>query len=159
LYEACAEHDAVFIANDHADLALVLDDGTQAGGSIGVHVGQKDLPLTDVRRIVPASFVVGVSTNNPDEAREAERNGATYVAVGDIFGTTAKTGTRAASPERLAQVKAAVSLPVFGIGGINLGNLSQVVAAGADGISVISAVCAAPDPEAAARALVEAMRR
>jgi thiamine-phosphate pyrophosphorylase len=159
LYEACVEHDAVFIANDHADLALVLDDGTQAGGGLGVHVGQKDLPLTDVRRIVPPHFVVGVSTNNPDEAREAERNGATYVAVGDIFGTTAKTGTRAASPERLGQVKAAVSVPVFGIGGINLGNLAQVMDAGADGISVISAVCAAPDPEAAARALVEAMRR
>ena len=159
LYEACAEHDAIFISNDHADLALVLDDGTQSGGGLGVHVGQKDLPLTDVRRIVPPYFVVGVSTNNPDEALQAERDGASYVAVGDIFGTTAKTGTRAASPERLAQVKAAVSVPVFGIGGINLGNLAQVMAAGADGISVISAVCAAPDPEAAARALVEAMGR
>ena len=157
LYHACIEHDAIFISNDHADLALVLDDGTQSGGGLGVHVGQKDMPLPDVRRIVPAYFIVGVSTNNPDEAREAERNGATYVAVGDIFGTTAKTGTRSASPERLAQVKAAVSVPVFGIGGINLSNLSQVIAAGADGISVISAICAAPDPQAAARALVEAM--
>ena len=159
LYHLCVEHDAIFIANDHVDLAMVLDDGTQSGGGIGVHVGQKDLPLTDVRRIVPPYFVVGVSTNNPDEAREAERNGATYVAVGDIFGTTAKTGTRAASPERLGQVKAAISVPVFGIGGINLSNLGQVMTAGADGISVISAVCAAPDPEAAARALVEAMGR
>jgi thiamine-phosphate pyrophosphorylase len=158
LYHLCVEHDAIFIANDHVDLAMVLDDGTQSGGGIGVHVGQKDLPLTDVRRIVPPQFVVGVSTNNPEEAREAERNGATYVAVGDIFGTTAKTGTRAASPERLGQVKAAVSVPVFGIGGINLSNLSQVMAAGADGISVISAVCASPDPEQAARALIEAMR-
>jgi thiamine-phosphate pyrophosphorylase len=159
IYHLCAEHDAVFIVNDHADLALVLDDGTQSGGGLGVHVGQKDLPLTDVRRIVPPYFIVGVSTNNPDEARDAERNGASYVAVGDIFGTTAKTGTRAASPERLGQVKAAVSVPVFGIGGINLSNLDQVMAAGADGISVISAVGAAADPEAAAHALVAAMRR
>jgi thiamine-phosphate diphosphorylase len=83
--------------------------------------------------------------------------GATYVAVGDIFGTTAKQGTRSASPERLAQVKARVSVPVFGIGGINKGNLGQVMAAGADGIAVISALCSAQDPEAAARELVAAM--
>jgi thiamine-phosphate pyrophosphorylase len=158
LYEVCQEFDAVFIANDHADLALVLAaDGAPSRGGIGVHVGQKDLPLSEVRRIVPPHFVVGVSTNNPDEAAAAEAGGATYVAVGDIFGTTAKQGTRSASPERLAEVKARVSLPVFGIGGIHKSNLGLVTAAGADGVSVISAVCSAPDPEAAARELAEAL--
>ncbi len=160
LYELCIEHDAAFILNDHVDLALVLAaDGPPRSGAIGVHVGQKDLPLREVRRIVPAHFVVGVSTNNPDEALAAEGEGASYVAVGDIFGTSSKQGTRAASPERLAQVKAKVGVPVVGIGGINLSNLDQVIAAGADGIAVISAVCSAPDPEAAARALVDAMHR
>ena len=158
LYEACIQHEATFIANDHADMALALTSSrAPARGGIGVHVGQKDLPLSVVRRIVPSYFVVGVSTNNPDEAAAGEAGGASYVAVGDIFGTTAKQGTRSASPERLAQVKARVSVPVFGIGGINKGNLSQVMAAGADGISVISAVCSAADPEAAARELVGAM--
>ena len=108
IYRLCIEHDAILIVNDHADLALVLDDASAPRGLLGVHLGQKDLPLTDVRRIVPRDFVVGVSTNNPDEALQAERDGASYVAVGDIFGTTAKQGTRPASPERLAQVKAAV---------------------------------------------------
>jgi thiamine-phosphate diphosphorylase len=159
IYVLCREHDAVFISNDHADLALALDEGPGAAGGIGVHVGQKDLPLAAVRRIVPAHFVVGISTNNPDEALVAEAAGASYVAVGDIFGTASKEGTRAASPDRLAQVKAAVRLPVIGIGGINLTNLHEVVAAGADGIAVISAVCGAEDPEAAARELVAALRK
>ena len=160
LYQLCVEHDAAFIVNDHADLALVLGtDGQPRSCGIGVHVGQKDLPLREVRRIVPAHFVVGVSTNNPDEAQAAERDGASYVAVGDIFGTASKQGTRAASPERLAQVKAKVAVPVIGIGGIKLENVAQVMAAGADGIAVISAVCSATDPEAAARALVQAMQR
>ncbi len=158
VYRLCIEHDAILVVNDHADLALVLDDASAPRGLLGVHVGQKDLPLTGVRRIVPRDFVVGVSTNNPDEALQAERDGASYVAVGDIFGTTAKEGTRRASPERLAEVKRAVgSVPVIGIGGINRGNLGEVIAAGADGIAVISAICGADDPEAAARELVEAM--
>jgi thiamine-phosphate diphosphorylase len=158
IYRLCIEHEAILIINDHADLALVLDDASEPRGLLGVHVGQKDLPLPDVRRIVPRHFIVGVSTNNPAEALQAERDGASYVAVGDIFGTTAKQGTRPASPERLAQVKAAVGIPVVGIGGINAANVGEVMAAGADGIAVISAVSAAPDPEVAARALVNAMR-
>ena len=166
LYLLCQEHDAVFVVNDHADLALVLASGgvppsgpsTGSGrGAIGVHVGQKDLPPADVRAIVPPYFVVGVSTNAVGEALAAERAGASYVAVGDIFGTSAKAGTRPASPQRLAQVKAAVRLPVIAIGGITKENVGEVLAAGADGIAVISAVCAAPDPEAAARELAQAI--
>ena len=158
IYDLCRRHDAVFIANDDADLALVLDDGSNEG-LLGVHLGQKDLPLKEVRRIVPPRYVVGISTNNAAEATRAEAGGASYIAVGDIFGTKSKQGTRAASPARLAGVKAAVSLPVSGIGGIDLSNLGEVMAAGADGIAVISAVCGADDPEAAARALVEAIER
>ncbi len=167
IFDLCRDHDAILIVNDHADLALALvaDDADRqraAGAAIGVHVGQKDLPLAAVRRIVPASFAVGVSTNDPDEARAAIDGGATYVAVGDLFGTATKDGTRAASPERLAEVKAAVPLPVVGIGGINLRNVERVAAAGADAIAVISAVCAADDPRKASRDLLaafEAARR
>jgi thiamine-phosphate pyrophosphorylase len=157
LYGLCLEHGAILIVNDHADLALAIDKDSTARGLLGVHVGQKDLPLIEVRRIVPRHFVVGVSTNNPVEALQAERDGASYVAVGDLFGTTAKQGTRPASPQRLAEVKAAVRVPVIGIGGITAANVAQVMAAGADGFAVISAVCAAPDPEAAARRLLAAM--
>jgi thiamine-phosphate pyrophosphorylase len=151
LYRLCQEYDAFSLVNDHADLALVV-------GGHGVHVGQKDLPVGAVRRIVPASFVVGASTNNPAEAAAAEAAGASYVAVGDIFGTASKAETRAASPQRLSEVKAAVTVPVFGIGGINPANAGEVVRAGADGVAVISAVCAADDPLSAARELVAILR-
>lgn len=157
IYKLCRDHDAIFIANDHADLALALGMPVAPAGHIGVHVGQKDLPLKSVKRLVPAEYVIGISTNNRDEARAGEIAGAGYIAVGDLFGTASKQGTRAANPARLADVKSAVSLPVIGIGGINLGSVPEVIAAGADGIAVISAVCGADDPEAAARALVQAI--
>lgn len=154
VYDLCIEHDAALIVNDHADLALVLAaGGPPQRGAIGVHVGQKDLPLAELRRIVPSYFIAGVSTNNAAEAAAAEAAGASYIAVGDIFGTASKTGTRPASIERLAEVRAAVSLPVIGIGGINAENAPLVMQAGASGIAVISAVCGAEDPEAAARHL------
>ena len=151
LRELCHEHGALYIVNDHVDLAL----GVAADG---VHVGQGDLPVDVVRGLVPASFVVGASTNNVDEARAAEAAGASYIAVGSMFPTTSKEPerTRAATPERIREVKAAVTLPVVGIGGINASNIGQVVAAGAHVIAVISAVCSAEDPKAATVALVGA---
>ena len=147
--DLCRRHDALCIMNDHVDLALVV-------GADGVHLGQKDLPVADVRRIVPAEFIVGVSTNNAEEGRRAEAAGASYVAVGSIFPTASKGDTRPADPDRIREVRAAVSLPVVAIGGINAGNIDQVVAAGADVAAVISAVCAAPDPKAAAAELAGA---
>ena len=155
IFNLCIEHDAALIVNDHADLAFVIGgEDEPAHGAIGVHVGQKDLPLAEVRKIVPSHYIVGVSTNNAAEARVAVENGAAYIAVGDLFGTASKTGTRPASVDRLVEVRAAVTVPVVGIGGINASNAAQVMAAGADGIAVISAVCAAEDPAAAARELV-----
>jgi thiamine-phosphate diphosphorylase len=156
IYNLCIEHDAALIINDHADLALVLSgEDEPAHGAIGVHIGQKDLPLIDLVEIVPRHYVIGVSTNNAEEAHHAASHGASYIAVGDIFGTASKTGTRPASLDRLAEVRAAVTQPVIGIGGINASNAAQVIAAGADGIAVISAVCAANDPKAAAEELVK----
>jgi thiamine-phosphate pyrophosphorylase len=157
IYRLCREHDAIFILNDHADLALAVAAPQAVVSLLGVHVGQKDLPVEVIRRIVPAGFVVGASTNNALEAKAAEAAGASYIAVGDVFGTPSKQGTRAASPARLAEVKAAIRLPVVGIGGINLTNVAEVLRSGANAIAVISAVCGADDPRAAATALVEAI--
>ncbi len=169
VYELCVRRRVPFIVNDHADLALALGNSLAripgAGGSgrshafavLGVHVGQKDLPVEAVRRILPPGAIVGASTNDAPEARRAEQAGADYIAVGDIFGTGSKDGTRSASPERLAQVRRAVGLPVFGIGGITAANVARVMEAGADGVAVISAVCGADDPLAAAEELVGLM--
>jgi len=150
VHQACRVRDALFIVNDHADLALAI-------GGDGVHVGQKDLPVAVVRRILPPEFVIGASTNNPQEAAVAEAAGASYIAVGDIFGTATKQSTRPASPAALAAVKAAVKLPVIGIGGITAANAAAVIEAGASGVAVISAVCGADDPRAAAADLVRAI--
>ncbi|MEX2246526.1 MAG: thiamine phosphate synthase [Dehalococcoidia bacterium] len=147
----CRAGGAVFIVNDHADLAL-------AAGADGVHLGQHDLPIASVRPIVGEGMMIGVSTNNAEEARAAEAAGADYVAVGAIFATASKGGTRPASIERVREVRAAVSVPVVAIGGIDASNIGRVVEAGADAAAVIRAVCGADDPEGAARGLASAFR-
>ncbi len=144
----CRAVGAAFIINDHADLALVA-------GADGVHLGQKDLPIDAVRTIV-GRMIIGVSTNTVEEARRAEAAGADYIAVGAIFGTRSKDVTRAASIERLREVRAAVRVPVVAIGGIDASNIGSVVEAGADAAAVISAVCGAASPKRAARELAAA---
>jgi thiamine-phosphate pyrophosphorylase len=144
--DLCRERHALFFVNDHVDLALsILADGA--------HLGQKDLPLPLLRAWLPPAFLLGVSSNTVEEATRAESEGADYVAVGAIFPTAGKDVTRAASVERLREVKAAVKVPVVAIGGIDEGNVDQVIAAGADAAAVISTVCLADDVEAAARRL------
>ncbi|MDO8614131.1 MAG: thiamine phosphate synthase [Dehalococcoidia bacterium] len=146
LRSLCREHGVPFIINDHVDLAL-------AAGADGVHVGPKDLPVAIVRRLVPRGMIVGCSTNNAEEARRAQADGADYVSVGRLFPTGSKADTRPATLESLRAVKAAVRLPVCAIGGINESNIDQVIAAGADMAAVIAAVVAAPDVRDAARRL------
>lgn len=150
LVALCREAGALCIVNDHADLAIAAD-------ADGVHLGQHDLPIEAVRPIMGARSI-GVSTNNADEARRAETAGANYVAVGSIFPTRSKDVTRRASVDRLREVKAAVRAPVVAIGGIDETNIAQVVEAGADAAAVISAVCGAADPRAAAKELAAAFR-
>ena len=145
----CREHGAIFIENDHADFALAV-------GADGVHLGQRDLPIDLVRPIVGPAMIIGISANTIDEARAAEAAGADYVAVGAIFATSSKDVTRPASLGRLREVKAAVRVPVVAIGGISRDNVASVVAAGADAAAVISAVCGADDPCAAAAVLAAA---
>ena len=145
LQRLCRQRGALFIVNDHVDLALAV-------GADGVHVGQKDLPVAVVRRLAPETLI-GCSTNDPEEARRAEADGADYVSVGRLFPTGSKDDTRPATAETLRAVKAAVSLPVCAIGGINESNIDAVIAAGANMAAVIAAVIAAPDVADAARRL------
>jgi thiamine-phosphate pyrophosphorylase len=136
----------LFIINDHVDLALAVL-------AAGVHVGPHDLPVEHVRSIAGQAMIVGTSTNNAEEALRAQDDGADYVAVGAIFATASKDDTRPASLDRIREVKAAVTIPVVAIGGINASNIASVVEAGADAAAVISAVCASDDPREAAREL------
>lgn len=150
LHELCAAEGVLFLVNDHLDLALSAE-------ADGLHLGQTDLPLPVARRYLPVDSIIGVSTRNAEQARRAEQEGADYVAVGAMFPTSSKEGAVVKGLAALTEVKAAVSLPVVAIGGINKDNVAEVVAAGAAAAAVISAVVGAKDIEAAARELTRRM--
>jgi thiamine-phosphate pyrophosphorylase len=152
--EMCSHYGALFIVNDHPDLAV-------AAQADGVHLGQLDLPIPDARRVLRPDQVLGRSHATLEEALASEAQGVDYIAVGAIFPTTSKAPerTRPAGLETLRRVKGAVQAPVVAIGGITPSNVGEVVAAGADAVAVLGAVCGAADPEGAARDLVEAIRR
>ena len=142
--------EGVLVVNDRPDVAVLA-------GARAVHLGQDDLPPPEVRRLWP-SLLVGVSTHDVAQARQAQADGADYVAVGSVFPTTSKTGFELVGLETLRQVRAAVRAPLLAIGGITLSRIPAVVAAGADGVAVISAVTGEPDPGTAAARLLEAVR-
>jgi thiamine-phosphate pyrophosphorylase len=133
------------IINDRVDVALAV-------GADGVHLGQSDMPLALARSLLGRSRIIGVSAESLKDAAEAEKGGADYLGVSPIFATATKTDT--AEPlglEGLRAIRRAVKLPLVGIGGLGPGNAAQVIASGADGIAVVSAIVAAADPELAAR--------
>ena len=144
---------AVFIVNDRLDVAM-------ACGADGVHLGQDDLPVSTARQLAPPGFIIGVSVGTVEEALEAEREGADYLALSPTFSTASKVN---AGPGiglgRLREIRKVVSIPVIAIGGITRQNVGDVIAAGADGIAVISAVVASPDITAAARELKALVRQ
>ena len=138
-----------FIVNDSVDLAL-------ACAADGVHVGQGDLSCAQVRRRVGPGLLIGVSVSTTAQALQAERDGADYLGVSPVFATPTKPDAPAAAGlDGLRAIRAAVRLPLVAIGGLHAGNAAAVVAAGADGIAVVSAIMAAADPCAAAQALCE----
>ena len=146
----CDAHDALFIVNDDADIAL-LSDGH------GLHVGQTDLPVGEARRVLTPEQIVGRSNNGVEESLHSAGQGADYVAVGAIYSTTTmgKSGRTSLGPDMIRQVKQAVSAPVVAIGGINADNIAEVARAGADCICVVSAVTYADDPGRSTAELVE----
>ena len=151
LARQCREADARFIVNDRADLAL-------ACGADGLHVGQDDLPAHEARALLRPGMILGVSTHDPEQARRATADGADYVAVGSMFPTGSKAGFRLVGPDLLRRVRPHVAVPLVAIGGITVDNVAEVIRAGADAVAVISGVCAAPDPAAAARSYMEQIR-
>ncbi len=150
--ELCDEHDALFIANDHADLAL-------ASEAHGLHVGQSDLPVQAAREVLGQTQIIGKSNSGVEEAVSSEAEGADYVAVGAVYPTITmgKSSRAAVGPEMVERVKSMVEVPVVAIGGINASNVEAVVRAGADCVCVVSAITLADDPEQAARELTTAV--
>ena len=143
---------AALIVNDRLDVAL-------ATGADGVHLGPEDLPVPAARAIAPPDFIIGYSTDDPEEARRAAAAGADYLGVGAVFGTRSKPGlaNEAIGPARVRLVREASRLPCLGIGGITLQNAPEVLETGA-GIAVLSTVMSASDPGAVVRELLRIAR-
>ncbi|MCA9608875.1 MAG: thiamine phosphate synthase [Myxococcales bacterium] len=146
LRRRCAEAGVPFVVNDRPDLAVLCD-------ADGLHLGQDDLPIAAARQIAGAREI-GRSTHDPAQARAAVAEGADLVAFGPIFATTSKHDPDpVVGLEGLAAICAAVDRPVVAIGGITVERAPAIREAGAAFGAVISAICTADDPEAAARAL------
>ncbi|MEY4751714.1 MAG: hypothetical protein RIQ60_3928 [Pseudomonadota bacterium] len=139
------------IINDRVDVAL-------ACGADGVHVGQQDMDAADVRRLMPQALI-GLSIESSAQLAAAETEGvADYYGVSPVFATPTKADAAPAlGLDGLAALRACTRRPLVAIGGLHAGNAAAVLGAGADGLAVVSALCAAPDPAAAARALRLAM--
>ncbi|MEK0155237.1 thiamine phosphate synthase [Arthrobacter oryzae] len=162
LEAAARRHGRLWSVNDRADIASL-------SGAPVLHVGQKDLPLASARKFLGNEAVIGLSTHSPeqiDAAIAASRGpgGLDYFCVGPVWATPTKPGRAAVGLDlvRYAATAAAAAvdapqLPWFAIGGIDLGNVEQVVAAGAQRIVVVRAITEADDPAAAARSLLEAL--
>jgi len=139
----------MLIINDRVDVA-------QAVGADGIHLGQKDMPFSIVKKIVGDSMIIGISTETLDEALRAEKEGADYIGVGPVYSTTTKTDTVAPiGLEGLIQIRKMVKIPIVAIGGLNHTNAEDTIKSGADGIAVVSAIVSAGDPEKSAKELKE----
>ena len=139
LRQAAREAQAGFIVNDRCDLALALE-------ADGVHLGQKDLPLDLARSVMGAGSLIGISTHGPEQVEAATRGGANYLGFGPIFPTRTKDDHEpVVGIDALREVRARTHLPIFAIGGITIDTIPSLVAAGADGVAVASAILDATD--------------
>ncbi|MEQ8181480.1 MAG: thiamine phosphate synthase [Smithellaceae bacterium] len=135
------------IINDRIDVAL-------ACGAEGVHIGQEDMPYSIARQLMGRKAIIGLSVETWEDVEESQRLDVDYIGVSPVFATLTKTDTKGAwGLEGLAKIKKISRHPVVAIGGLNESNVRETVLAGADCIAVVSALCAASDPEAAARKL------
>jgi thiamine-phosphate pyrophosphorylase len=148
--------DIPLLINDRVDVALAAE-------ADGVHIGQDDMSAADARLLLGKTAIIGLSIKTIEQAREAPLHLLDYVAIGGVYGTTSKDNTSAPiGIDGLRTIAQAIrarepKFPICAIAGINAGNAADVVAAGADGIAVISALSMAPDPGLAARTLRNAV--
>ena len=146
------EAGVLFIVNDRADLAV-------AAGADGVHLGQDDLPIAAVRRVVGPDRLVGVSTHNLDQVREAVRGGADYLGVGPTFPSRTKAFDQFPGLSFVRDAAVATTLPTFVLGGVGPDNIAEVIAAGGRRVAVAGAVAGSDDPRLSVTVLSEHLLR
>jgi thiamine-phosphate pyrophosphorylase len=146
--ETCGRHGALFVLNDRPTVARDC-------GADGVHVGQDDMPVAEVRELVGPDMLIGLSTHAPAEIDAAGTASADYIGVGPVHATPTKLGRPAVGLELVRYAAAHAAMPFFAIGGIDAGNVGDALDAGASRICVLRAIADADNPERAARELRE----
>lgn len=147
-----SEAEACFIVNDHIDIAMLVE-------ADGVHIGQEDLPVPEVRRLVGPDMIIGLSTHTPEQARAAAAAGADYIGVGPVFATRTKEDVVApVGFAYLDWVSANIKLPFVAIGGIKAHNIGEVARHGARCCALVSELVGAPDIRERVAVVRRAMR-
>ena len=149
LQSALKPYAVPLVINDRIDVAL-------ACGAAGVHLGQSDMPVALARQILGPDVFIGLSVETPADVQRAQQEAVDYLGVSPIYPTPTKQDT--APPwglDGLRQVRAMTDLPLVAIGGVNLQTAAPVLASGADGLAVVSALCSADDPKAVAQAFLK----
>lgn len=141
------------IINDRLDIALACDAG-------GLHIGQSDMPYAVARKLLGKDKIIGLSVESIQDAIDANNLDVDYIGISPVFGTQTKTDTAPAlGLEGIGEITRISGHPSVGIGGINLTNAQDIIQAGANGISVVSAIMSAPDPQQSARQLKEIINK
>ena len=144
LCQLCHSYGALFIVNDRVDLALAVD-------ADGVHLGQQDVPVALAREILGSHKIIGRSTTNPSEMKAAVEEGADYIGVGPVYKTPTKPGKEPAGLEYVKYAAHNCPIPWFAIGGVDINNVKDVVAAGGERVAVVRAIMESEHPSVTVR--------
>jgi thiamine-phosphate diphosphorylase len=143
----CKEYKVPFIVNDNVNIAIACK-------ADGIHIGQEDMELTNVRKLVGEDMIIGVSAHTVEEAIKAQEGGADYIGIGAVFATSTKTDVDLLSFATLKSICEAVDIPTVAIGGIKKDNICKLKGSGIDGVAVVSAIFAAKDIATATKELL-----
>lgn len=146
--QLCVQYGALFIVNDRVDIAMILE-------ADGVHLGQDDLGIKSARKLVGESMLIGKSTHAPAQALKAVEEGADYIGAGPVFATPTKQGRKAVGLDYIKWASQNVEIPTFAIGGIDGGNVADVLKAGAKRIAIVRAIMNAALPRKASENFIE----
>lgn len=152
LRQLCDRYGALFIINDRVDLAIAVN-------ADGVHLGQQDIPIVLARQLLGPHRLIGRSTTNPEEMQQAIQEGADYIGVGPVYQTPTKPGKVAAGFDYLSYAVKNSSIPWFAIGGIDMSNINEVLATGADRVAVVRAIMQAEQPTLLTQYLISQLTR
>ncbi|MPQ43045.1 thiamine phosphate synthase [Clostridium tarantellae] len=151
LKELSHKYKALFIVNDRLDVALVVD-------ADGIHVGQDDMEVYKIKEILPKDKIIGVSVHDLEETRIAIEQGADYIGVGALYNTNTKNNAKIVSLEMLKKIRKKSSIPIYGIGGLTVNNLTKTLRETLDGIAIVSEILLAKNATDKAKDLLNCMK-